>query len=368
MAASRSALLRRWQAAIGSLLALFGAGSARTATLPADRAEAMFHNYAGGGVTANGPALLVRKSLLDKVSLSGSLYVDAVSNASVDVVTTASKYKERRTEWGLGADYAVRDALLSLGLTTSKEPDYRADAFSVDVAQETLGGQTTLALGFTRAADKVGQAGVGFFDAATHWQYRLGVTQILSPKWIASANLEAIADSGYLGNPYRAARVFGAAVPERVPRTRSSRALNLRSIHDLGARDAVRGSYRHFWDNWGVKAHTVEGGYSRYVGESFLLDGYLRFYKQTQASFYSDNAQADTLYVTRNRQLGDYDGTTLGGKAAFTWKKVPGQYEVKANLALELLHYRYRNYTDLRTGSAYALNAGVVQLYVTANY
>jgi len=366
--AASSALLQRWRAALGGLLALFGLGTARAVTLPADRAEAMIHNYSGGGVTANGPALLVRKSLLDKVSLSGSVYVDAVSNASVDVVTTASKYKERRTEWGFGADYAVRDALLSLGLTTSKEPDYKADAFSVDVSQETFGGQTTVALGFTRAADKVSKAGIGFFDEATHWQYRLGVTQILSPKWVASANLEAIADSGYLGNPYRAARVFGAAVPERLPRTRSSRALKLSSIYDMGSRDAVRGSYRYFWDNWSVKAHTVEGGYSRYVGESFLLDGYLRFYKQTQASFYSDNAQADTLYVTRNRQLGDYNGATLGGKASFTWKKVPGQYEVKANLALELLRYRYSNYTDLRTGSPYALNAGVVQLYVTANY
>ena len=29
-----------------------------------------------------------------------------VSNASIDVVTTASPYKETRNEYGLGADYA----------------------------------------------------------------------------------------------------------------------------------------------------------------------------------------------------------------------------------------------------------------------
>jgi Protein of unknown function (DUF3570) len=368
VAANSTTLLRLLPALAALLGGVFATHGVEAAPLPADRAEVLYQRYSGGGVTSDGPALLVRKSIADKVSLTGQFYVDAVSNASVDVVTTASPYKERRNEFGLGLDYAVRDANITLGLTSSKEPDYRADGFSVDVAQETFGGMTTVNLGFTRGADKVGRKTIGFFDQAKHWQYRVGVTQILTSKWLASANLEAIADSGYLGNPYRAARVFGAAVPENVPRTRSSRALNLRAIGDLGSRDAMRVSYRYFWDNWDVKAHTVEGGYSRYVGESFLLDGFVRYYKQDKASFYSDNAQTLNTFVTRNRQLGAYNGTTLGGKLTYTWKKVPGQYEIKFNGGLELLRYQYRDYTDLRTGSAYSLNASVLQLYVTANY
>jgi hypothetical protein len=358
-------LLRVLTGLVGGTLAV---GAARAAPLPPDRGEAMYHRYQGGGMTADGPAFLVRKSLADKVSLTGQFYVDAVSNASVDVVTTASPYKERRNEFSLGLDYAVRDSNLTFGVSTSREPDYRADAFSFDVAQEMFGGMTTVNLGFTRGADKVGQKSIGFFDQAKHWQYRVGLTQILTPRWLASANLEAVSDTGYLGNPYRAARVFGAAVPENVPRTRSSRAINLRAIGDLGNRDAVRGSYRYFWDNWDVRAHTFEAGYSRYVGESFLFDGFLRHYRQEKASFYSDDAQSQTLYVTRNRQLGTYDGNTLGGKVTYSWKKVPGQYEIKFNGALELLRYRYSDYTDLRTGSPYSLSATVLQLYVTATY
>ena len=51
---------------LGSALA----GSAtQGATLPENKAEALYHLYDGGGVTAQGPALLVRKSLADKVSL-----------------------------------------------------------------------------------------------------------------------------------------------------------------------------------------------------------------------------------------------------------------------------------------------------------
>ena len=78
---------------VGGALAV---GSVQAVDLPEDRAETMYHLYDGGGVIAQGPAVLIRKSMLDRVSLSASYYVDAVSNASIDVVTTASKYKETR--------------------------------------------------------------------------------------------------------------------------------------------------------------------------------------------------------------------------------------------------------------------------------
>ena len=361
---------RRLLAALAGLLGgVFASPAARAATLPEDRAEALVHVYKGGGVTASGPALLVRKSLFDKVSLTGSLYVDAVSNASIDVVTTASPYKERRNDYGLALDYAVRDSLITLAVGASKEPDYSTRSLSLDIAQETFGGMTTVNLGFTRAADDVGKVGDrGFFDQATHWQYRVGVTQILTPKWLASLNLEAVADSGYLGNTYRVARVFGATVPERHPRTRSSRAIKLRAIGDLGARDALRAEYRYFWDNWDVKAHTAEVGYSRYLGPSLLADAFVRYYKQNAALFYSDNAQAETTYVSRNRQLSNFENFVVGGKLTLDWKKQPGLYDLKANAGVELLNLKYHNFTDIRTGSLYSLRAAVLQLYLTATY
>lgn len=359
-------LLQRLAALLGGVLAASGA---RAVDLPADRAEAMFHSYSGGGVTANGPALLVRKSVMDKVSLSASYYVDAVSNASIDVVTTASPYRERRTEYGFGAEYVYRDSTLTLATSTSREPDYTADSTSLDVSQEVFGGMTTVSLGFTRGADRVGKHGAPeFADTARHWQYRLGATQILTPRWIMSANLEALADDGFLASPYRVARVFGAAVPERDPRTRSARAAKLRVIGDLGARNAVHGEYRYFWDTWAIKAHTTEFGYSRYFGDPWLADAYLRYYTQRHALFYSDNATSETTYISRNRQLSTFNSVTLGAKLAYTVQKIPGRYEVKVNGAYEYVRYQFSDFTDIRTGSPYAYNANVLQVYVSATY
>jgi Protein of unknown function (DUF3570) len=351
---------------VGSLMA---AGGARAVSLPDDRAEGMLHLYDGGGVRAVGPALLVRKSLGDRASLSGSYYVDMVSNASIDVVTTASPYKEKRTAYDLGADFVVRDALVSIGAYQSKEPDYLASSANLDISQEVFGGMTTVALGYSRGSDKVGKRNtIGYFDEARHWQYRLGLTQILTSRWLASANFEAISDDGYLGNPYRAARVFGAAVPERNPRTRSSRAVKLRVVGDLGNRDAVRAEIRHYWDTWDIRANTAELGYSRYFGDLWLADALVRVNSQKRALFYSDNATSESLYVSRNRQLGSYDNLSLGAKLAYTAAKVPGRYEVKLNGSWEMVRFKYSDFTDVRSGKPYSFVGNIVQLYVSATY
>jgi hypothetical protein len=351
---------------IGGLLA----GSASTAVeLPENRADAMYHLYDGGGVRAQGPALLVRKSIADKVSLSANYYMDMVSNASIDVVTTASPFKETRNEYGIGADYVYRNAQMSLSASHSKEPDYTAQAVNLDVAQEVFGGMTTVNLGFTRASDKVGKKNAPEFDeSARHWRYRLGVTQILTPNWLASANAEVVADDGFLGSPYRAARVFGATVPERVPSTRSSRAVKFRVLGDLGQRSAVSADYRYFWDNWGIRAHTLGAGYSRYFGDAWLADSYLRLHRQEKALFYSDNFATETQYVSRNRQLSTFSSLGPGFKVSYRARQVPGRYELRVIGAYEFLRFRFDDFTDVRNGSLYSFNAHIVQLNLSARF
>jgi hypothetical protein len=360
---------------VGGALA---AGAAQAVDLPEDGAEVMYHLYDGGGVRASGPAVLVRKSMLDRVSFSAGYYVDAVSNASIDVVTTASPYKETRDELTLGADYVVRDTLIKLSDSRSEEPDYLADTLSLDLSQDVFGGMTTVDLGFSRGADKVGQHGApGYFDTASHWQYRLGATQVLTPRWIASMNLEAIDDSGYLGSPYRVARVFGTTVPERDPRTRASHALKLGVIGDVtgsgdGAgppeRSSIRAEYRYYWDTWGIHAHTLEVGYRRYLGRNWMADAFVRGYRQERALFYSDNAQVETLYVSRNRELSDFHDLGVGATLTYTLKDVPGRYDVKLKGSYERLDFHYDDFTDIRTGKPYAFDAHVIQAILSATF
>jgi hypothetical protein len=366
LARAAGALLQRIAPLAGGVLA---AASAKGAELPEDRADLMYHEYTGGGVTALGPAVLVRKSILDSFSLTGSYYVDMVSNASIDVVTMASPYKETRQEYGTGLDYVYRDTSISLTGSNSSEPDYTASSYGVDVSQEVFGGMTTVAIGYTHGWDTVGKHNTPNFSAvANHWQYRLGLTQVLTPRLLASLNLESISDQGYLGSPYRAARLFGAYVPERDPTTRTSRAATLRIAGDLGSRSAVRAQYRYFWDTWNVRAHTAEVAYSRHFGDRWLADASFRYYRQSKALFYSDNFTQQLTYMSRNRQLSTFDSLGPGIKVSYTVASVPSRYEVRLNGSYQWLDFQYSDFTNLRTGRLYSFNASVMEFFVSATF
>jgi len=351
---------------LGALGGLLASGHAQAAELPEDRADLMLHSFNGGGVDAWGPALFVRKNLLNKVSLFATYYADIVSNASIDVITTASPYHETRHEYGLGFDYAVRDSMITLAGSYSTEPDYTATAFNIDVTQDVFGGMTSVALGYTYGSDDVGKVGEGFFSNAKHWRYRVGLTQILTPRWYANMNFEVVSDDGYLGSPYRMALVFGAAVPERLPPTRTSRTLQFRTVGEVASNVSVRAEYRYFWDTWDITAHTLGVGGAAKFGDKWLLDAYVRSYRQDGALFYSDNATSETQYVTRNRQLSNYTSWTIGTKATYALTRVPGRYELFLNGAIEYWKTDYKDFTNLQTGSLYSYNATVLQLFVTA--
>ena len=177
--------------------------------------------------------------------------------------------------------------------------------------------------------------------------------------------------SGYLGSPYRVARVFGAAVPERVPDTRTGRALKLRLRGDVGSdavRQAVHGDLHLYRDNWAIRAVTIEAGYTRHVGDAWLGDVFMRWNHQSKALFYSDNASAETTYVSRNRQLGTFSDASLGGRVGYQVGGAARAYDLHLNASLEVVRFNYADFTDLRTGRPYSYAANVLQLYATATF
>jgi len=90
------------------------------AVLADDRAEIMTHYYSGGGVTAQGPALLVRKGNDKSYSVFAGYYVDNVTSASIDVQAQASEYSETRDEISLGVDYLYNDTITTISFNNSE--------------------------------------------------------------------------------------------------------------------------------------------------------------------------------------------------------------------------------------------------------
>ena len=104
-------------------------------------------------------------------------------------------------------------------------------------------------------------------------------------------------------------------------------------------------------------------------GPDWLGDVAVRLNHQGAALFFSDNAQTETRYVTRNRQLSAFNSYALAGKLSYT---LPGEtaqrYGLQLSANLELLSFRYSEFTDIRTGQLYHFNGQNLQLLLTGKF
>jgi len=372
---------------IGILLLVAVAVLVRSAVggvLPEDRVDVLLHSFDGGGITIQGPSVLVRKQFAQKFSASANYYVDKVQSASIDVITTASPYKEERKQWSVGLDYLHDRWMLNLGIIDSEEPDYSAKTFSFGVSQDLFGDLTTVSLGYSLGRNEVMRRGDPTFKEPMDTQsYRLGLSQILTKNMLLGFSYETITDEGFLNNPYRQVRYLDASNPqgysyerEVYPRTRTSDAASIRLRYYLPYRAAIYGEYRTFSDTWQIKGNTFELGYTHPHG-GWIFDGKLRFYDQPQgASFYSDlfpyaNAQN---FMARHKELSVFNSQDLRLEASYDILKGGWKFVEKGtvNIVWDHMLFNYDDFRDLRvTGLApgteplYHFDADVFQVFVS---
>jgi hypothetical protein len=358
---------------------LASAGTASGGVLPDDRADILYHLYDGGGVQIDGPSLLVRKKVGKSVSFVANYYVDMVSSASIDVVTTASPYTEEREQISLGMDYLRGNTTMSVSVTNSEESDFTAESFSFSVSQDMFGDLTTLTLTYSLGDDEVRRSDDDtFIREADRQFYSVGLTQIITRNLIMGLNVETITDEGFLNNPYRTVRyadptnpIGYSYEPELYPNTRTSTAVGLRARYYLPYRAAIQGEYRFFTDTWGIVSHTGAISYTHPWGP-FMFTGKYRFYTQDQADFYNDlfpRSEA-TNFRGRDKELSEFVSQNFRLQASYELFKNWNFIEKgSVNFVYDQLYIDYDNFRDLTSGAAvgqeplYSLEAGVYQLF-----
>jgi hypothetical protein len=368
-------------------LALLASSAAQAGILPEDRADVLYHLYTGGGVDISGPSVLVRKQVGRSTSFVASYYVDMISSASIDVITTASPYKEERTQWSLGMDYLHGNTTMTVNYTTSTESDYEATTYGFSVSQDVFGDMTTITLSYALGNDLVGNSQDPTFEEPIDRQlYGVGLTQILSRNMIAALNFEVITDEGYLNNPYRSVRYAdpGTALgysyePELYPNTRTSTAIGIRAKYYLPYRAAIEAEYRYFTDTWNIKSNTASISYIHPLGPWTFTVKY-RYHDQNGAAFYSDlfpRSEA-TNFRGRDKELSPLTSTTVRLAAAYEfiggtdgWRFIK---KASVNATIDMLNIDYHDFSDLSTGAQfpdeplYVLDAAVFQLYFSFWY
>ncbi|MBI5835986.1 MAG: DUF3570 domain-containing protein [Candidatus Eisenbacteria bacterium] len=239
----------------------------------------------------------------------------------------------------------------SLGGHFSREKDYQSLGLNGTVSVELMNRLTTVTLGGGYNSDRVfpdGGTHAGLGDGAVistqsnrkHLATRmLGISRILTRRWMMGLNITRSKDDGYLTEPYKVVSVVDGTTGETVgqlteerPDTRDRSVLMASSVYHL-ATDVVYLSYRYYWDNWGVKSHTFDGRYRYELGDSTYLEPHARFYTQTRADFFTYGLVRGAplpAYASGDIRLGPLRSVTVGATCGFRLPVTPGEWTVRA--------------------------------------
>jgi hypothetical protein len=369
--------------ALGVLAALALAHSAPAGVLPDDRADLFLSQYSGGGMKITGESALVQKRITEALGVEADYFIDKVSGASVDVLSSASPIKDERHQKSVNVEYIHNKTTYMLGFTNSTERDYISNTPHFQISQDMFGDLTTITLGFGSTRNKVGDnhgthllPDVSWVGTSQTRSYSLGLSQIITRNLIGGVTVDVLTDSGYLANPYRFIRFIDntagntkgwAQGSEIYPLTRTSTAVEARAKYYLPYRAAAAISYRFFRDTWGITSETVELGYTHPIRNIWILEGRLRFYEQGHANFYSDlfpfaNSQN---FMARDKELAASKSVTLGAKATYAFLPEGWKFFKRGTATLDVsrIHIKYSDFRDIKDYGPPAYTAGDEPLY-----
>jgi hypothetical protein len=361
--------------------------------LPDNRADVFYSRYSGGGMDITGYSATARAKITENFALEANYFVDKVSGASVDVLSSASPIKDERRQKSGTLEYLHDKTTYTASYMSSVERDYISETASFSLSQSMFGDLTTVTLGFARSNNTVGDNGgtankpdVTWVGHALTRAYSGGVSQIITKNFIAGVNLQVITDAGYLANPYREIRFLlgstrGYGLASQVyPDTHTSTAVQVQAKYYLPYRAAVTGLYRYYNDTWGVVGNTYELDYTHPIRDKWIFEGRVRYYKQSAASFYSDlfPFQFAQNFTARDQNLAALDNTTIGAKVTYAF--LPDGWKIfkrgTVTADVSRIRFNYQDFRDIKnfgvaqgfapgTEPLYQFNATVYQLYLS---
>ena len=280
-------------------------------------------------------------------SAHGEYLVDAVSAASVDIVSTASRHwTEVRQAGGAQAAFKPGNVGVTGSGSFSSEPDYLAWAAggsgSVDLAQKNV----TLLWGYAYGHDTVGRSGTPFSvfsRSLARNAFNGAVTVVMDPATILVLGGDFVRERGDPSKPYRYVPLFAPAVAatigvgasidevnrlrlserplEQLPLARDRYAAWARYLHRF-SRATLRLEERLYTDSWSLRASSTDARLLVDRGERWIWSSHLRLYGQSAVSFWRraytlTDAGAPALR-TGDRELGPL--WSLTGGSGVRWK------------------------------------------------
>ncbi|HVV83941.1 MAG TPA: DUF3570 domain-containing protein [Kofleriaceae bacterium] len=305
-------------AAAAIAAAAIAAGPRRAAAEPPpDQASATVRVYADDDrVTVWSPAAHGQLTA-GRVTTDVDVTLDAVTAASVDVVTSASPLTvhERRLEAGLGVTVAATPttALRASG-DVSHEHDYDALRAGLGLTTDLASRNTTVELRATAGHDHATAVNDPTFSGERDSAGLTAVvTQLVDRRTVLDLTVDGAWSDGWQASPYRRVLLSDPRMPlvtswrEATPSRRLSLAIALRGRRALGERWFGTAVGRGYVDDWSMHSATATVGLRRRLAARTLVGAQARGYLQDAASFWrrhQPDATEPPRYRTADRTLG----------------------------------------------------------------
>ena len=218
----------------------------------------------------------------------------------------------------------------------SQENDYVSWAGSLNYSVELNDKNTVLGAGWSHAYDRVLPVRYAYITdrkIKNTDDFLLGVTQIVGPQTLVSANATLSHAEGYLNDPYRSV-VFDASPlnaqnqvllqGENRPGTRDSQSLFFSATQAVGQwNGSVEASYRFYHDSFGIIANTLGLQWFQKIGRAAVISPSVRYYRQDAADFYGIQFPGDPTFdpsqtprnYSSDYRLSAFETYTLGIEA-----------------------------------------------------
>ncbi len=282
--------------------------------------------------------------------------IDAVSSASVDVVSAATpRWTENRIELGAKAQARLARLDLVLGYVSSGENDWRSHGIALGVGKDLADDNTTIRAGYGYTTNRIGRARDPVFEKTLDVHgAELSLAQVIGPSTLASLAYTVQRSDGYHASPYRYVMTTGGgAGPEVHPSGRTRHAITGRLLRALGPTTTVDASYRAYVDGWGVSSHTAQLALTRELGDALDLRVRARGYYQDAADFYQESYAAPMRYMSADRELSTF--WDAGGGLKLAWYGEAIEIGVK----IDGSYYRFLDFGRLGGRVAVVTGGGI---------
>lgn len=273
------------------------------------------------------PMVFIEHQINEDTAINGKIVFDAwtaASDTKLDNYTGASGTPimgQNRISANLGArqEKKVGKNVWNYGFDVgfSSEYDYKSLNGTLSASRSFANDNFTLGASFQYYNDEVSL----FKDISTPSAANISTglsrkimatsitaSQILTVKDIIQFDATFARSNGYLESTANTVSVAGVRQVEVLPETRSRYALSSKWVHGLSKLSALNLSYRYYWDQWDINAHTIRGAYLFEIEEDkSFMEVFARVHKQNETKYYKGRFATAETFMTSDSDMAGYE-------------------------------------------------------------